>query len=242
MNVGTRDRLLDEIDEYQWSCKPFEERVSLKKMEDFFVGRKIEFEDQAGHERLLQEFDCENKNAPLILEKLLEFIHLTPQLPQAGRFVHVEPIELAPAMSRNEVVEYLSGMRNRSEVANLAFYAYRDLGCTDWAPFAKAAFERNPVCLEAVADWADDRLVAALHDLPHESIYDGSRAAQPDEVWNYGRGDGLEKAFLLAAVWKSRNPDIGVRVEADGQTARCIMADRHVDFPGCKGLIGRVDG
>ena len=34
--------------------------------------------------------------------------------------------------------------------------------------------------------------------LPNESIYDEQRLAQPDEVWNFRRGDGIEKAILFA--------------------------------------------
>ena len=34
--------------------------------------------------------------------------------------------------------------------------------------------------------------------MPDESIYDGKRLALPDEVWNFRRGDGIEKALLLA--------------------------------------------
>ena len=37
-----------------------------------------------------------------------------------------------------------------------------------------------------------------LHDMPDESIYEGKRLALPDEVWNFKRGDGIEKALLLA--------------------------------------------
>jgi len=34
--------------------------------------------------------------------------------------------------------------------------------------------------------------------MPNDSIYDTQRLAQPDEVWNFGRGDGVEKALLFA--------------------------------------------
>jgi hypothetical protein len=42
-----------------------------------------------------------------------------------------------------------------------------------------------------------------LH-LPGESIYDGTRVAQPDEVANYNTGDGIEKALLMASVLSRR--------------------------------------
>ena len=41
--------------------------------------------------------------------------------------------------------------------------------------------------------------------LPILSIYDGpARLAQPDEVWNFRRGDGFEKALLVANVLRAR--------------------------------------
>ena len=42
---------------------------------------------------------------------------------------------------------------------------------------------------------------------PDESIYEGNRLALPDEVVNFKRGDGLEKAFTLLNVLKSRHMD-----------------------------------
>lgn len=240
VNVDTRDRLLDEIDEYQWSCEPFEGRVPLKKLEDFFAGRRIELEDQAGHEKMLKEFDCENANAPIILEKLLDFIHLKPRLPVCERYVPSEPIHLDPGMTRESIAVYLAGMRERSPMADLAFYAYRDLAVTDWGPFVKAALERNPVCAEATKEWSLERIVTELEAMPNESIYDGTRAAQPDEVWNYGRGDGLERAFCLAAVLKSRNPGAGGLIETDCRAVRFSASGIQVEWPGSKGLIRRI--
>ncbi len=239
VNADTRDRLLDEIDEYQWSCEPFEGRVLLTKLEEFFAGRRIALDDRAGHENLLKEFNCRNENAPIILEKLLAFVHLKPRLPVGERWVPSEPIHLESGMTREAVMAYLSGMRERSSVADLAFYAYRDLAVTDWHPFISAALQRNPVCAEAVKDWPLERIVQTLESMPNESIYDGTRAAQPDEVWNYGRGDGLERVICLAAILERRNPGAEIRIEADGAYARLHTAGLVVEWAGAKGLTGK---
>jgi hypothetical protein len=45
-----------------------------------------------------------------------------------------------------------------------------------------------------------------LNNLPNESIYDNNRLALPDEVWNFKRGDGIEKALLLADILVQRDP------------------------------------
>lgn len=69
---------------------------------------------------------------------------------------------------------------------------------TDWLPFVKAAIERNPVCFDDLNGKSTAEVYDILEKMPDISIYDGARLALPDEIWNFGRGDGLEKAFLLA--------------------------------------------
>ena len=51
------------------------------------------------------------------------------------------------------------------------------------------------------------KFIKYLQILPDESIYDGNRLALPDEVWNFRRGDGIEKAFLLADFIIQKNPE-----------------------------------
>ena len=80
-------------------------------------------------------------------------------------------------------------------MADLAFYASRDLSLIHWTPFIAAALERNPVILKATKEFDDIHLIKVIEEMPNESIYDGARAAQPDEIWNYQRGDGLEKSY-----------------------------------------------
>jgi len=54
-----------------------------------------------------------------------------------------------------------------------------------------------------------------LRGLPDESIYNGNRLALPDEVWNFHRGDGVEKAFLLAdfLILNDRNGSVAINIE-----------------------------
>ena len=79
---------------------------------------------------------------------------------------------------------------------------------TDWMPFIKAAVERNPVCRLACQGRSLEQIEAILKTMPDESIYpEPARLAQPDEVWNFQRGDGLEKAFLFWNLVKERFAD-----------------------------------
>ena len=83
----------------------------------------------------------------------------------------------------------------------------------------------------------DDAMVAAcLRDMPNESIYDSTRAAQPDEVWNAHRGDGFEKAVALAAVLHARKPEVSFTLQAAGETATLAFDGTDYAFPTRKGL------
>jgi len=81
----------------------------------------------------------------------------------------------------------------------------------------KAAFERNPVSIAAASNLDTAGAAAALDALPNESIYEGSRMAQPDEVWNYGRGDGMEKAICLLNIIRARVPQATSGIKGDGR-------------------------
>jgi hypothetical protein len=85
-------------------------------------------------------------------------------------------------------------------------------------PFLLAAIERNPVSIEGARTLDDVAIVQRVMAMPHESIYEeAGRLAQPDEVWNYGRGDGVEKALLVANILRQRPPldRIFIRVHTD---------------------------
>ena len=78
-----------------------------------------------------------------------------------------------------------------------------------------AAFDRNPVSIEYFREMELPEVFRQLKSWPNESIYDGTRLALPDEVVNYQRGDGIEKALTLVNVAKAR------RIE--------VLLERHSD-------------
>ena len=143
---------------------------------------------------------------------------VTPRLPDATRvtFTHNDaPLGLTPDMDRTEIVQRLDALRATNRAAALAPYAARELGMTECGPFIRAALERNPVSRHATL-----KQIAALDD---GSIYDGpSRLAQPDEVWNYGTGDGLEKCLLAA------NAGGGTEIRVADHTATLMNGETPV--------------
>jgi hypothetical protein len=64
--------------------------------------------------------------------------------------------------------------------------------------------------------------------------------AQPDEVWNYRRGDGFEKAILLATVLAARDPATPVEVTTDATTATVQQGPHRTAWPTIKPLRGKI--
>ncbi len=55
----------------------------------------------------------------------------------------------------------------------------------------------------ALAGMSDEEWPARVAAMPDTSIYDEDALAQPDEVWNFGRGR-LRKGAVVANVARSR--------------------------------------
>jgi hypothetical protein len=234
---NTRDKLLEEIDEDEFFPDPLPDRIVLNKFEDFFRNRVINLDLPEHRAALLAEFGCSCGRTEEIQRQLLEFTRVQPRLPDAGkRFVPSEPIAIRPGMDRAEILAYLEGLRTRHPVADLAFYAARDLSRCDWRPFLKAALERNPVVVQALAAESPPQAAARLLALPEDSIYDGTRLAQPDEVWNYGRGDGVEKLIALANLLLARDPAASCRLRVEADQAILESPAGTFTAPSRKGL------
>ena len=86
--------------------------------------------------------------------------------------------------------------------------------------------------VEEVYEW--------LQRMPGSSIYDRNRLAQPDELANYGTGDGLEKAFLMANVLRHRNPEVPLQLEVDSSRV-LLRGAQEYEFVSAKSLRGQVD-
>ncbi|MDE5544728.1 MAG: hypothetical protein K2I83_04890, partial [Bacteroidales bacterium] len=138
-------------------------------------------------------------------------LHIEPRLQkvEVKTFTKGTELKISPQQSREEIIAYLQDKAHEGNAsAILSFYARRDMSLTDWTPFIKAAVERNPVCRLDCQDRSLPQIEAVLKTMPDESIYpEPDRLAQPDEVWNFQRGDGLEKAFLFWNIVKERFAD-----------------------------------
>ena len=237
---NTRDNLLAEIDVDQFVLERMPGRIVLNDLEDYVRRETPNLNHASDVTRLKEQFSCSCLNSELAMESLIQFCHIEPRLPDAAarRFVAAgEPLGLTKEMTRESVIARVDALRGTHPAADLAFYAYRDLGRTPVEPFLKAALERNPVSIGGATAMSDDEVLAVIRAMPDESIYDESgRLAQPDEVWNFGRGDGVEKAILAANLLRARSPGVAATLEVTSEQARLSIGAAHYDFPTSKGL------
>ena len=242
----TRDNLLGDIDMDQFVTERIPGRIVLNDLEAFVREEKPDLKRADDAARLKTQFACDCLNAEWAMESLIRFCHVEPRLPDPAtrRFMNRGiPLNITREMSRTDIIARLEQIRDEHSVADLAFYAYRDLTRTDPAPFLKAAMDRNPVSIAGTGTLSEDEVIERIRSMVDESIYDeAGRLAQPDEVWNYRRGDGVEKALLLANILKSRRPDRALKLDVETGRATVIAEGRRIEFGSIKGLGKQVWG
>ena len=236
---ATRGKLLAELDEDDFFAEPLSDRIPLNKFDEFFKQGHVDLDREEDIQRLAREVNCYHAGACEIIKELRAFCQLEPRWPDAHQprhFIRGPRIDLKSGLTREELIATLEAARAENPVADLAFHAYRDLARVDPRPYLKAAIERSPVCVEATRALEVPMLVACLREMPDESIYDSTRAAQPDEVWNAHRGDGFEKAVALAAILHARQPEIPFTLRASAETATLTFNGQDHSFVTRKGL------
>ncbi len=239
-NDDTRERLMMEVAGEDFESRPLPDRMILDDLEELVRQHRVDIRTPEGYALLVDQVASSCLKGKDAIDRLRRFCWTDPRLPEASTKTFDRdqpPLGLEVGMERADVVARLESLRDTNELAGLAFYAYRDLNRTEPEPFLKAALERCPVSIAACAAMDDDAVVAAVEALADESIYDESgRLAQPDEVWNYGRGDGAEKALLLANVLRARHPEMDIVVEISPKTATLRWGNESIEFPSEKAL------
>lgn len=234
----TQADLIHEIDEDEFYPAPLDDRIVLDEIEHFFSENKLDIDCRCNVRKLKNYLHHSCLNVEEVVEDLLSFCRITPRLPSAQERTWVDrpAVDLEGVTSHEEAVEKLESQREQNETVDLAFSAYRDLKRSPWRPFMKAALERNPVSIAATRNMQPHEAADRLHAMECASIYDSSRLAQPDEVWNFGRGDGLEKAICLMNILKARSADSEVTLDGDGATVRVRADGEEFLFRSRKGL------
>ncbi len=236
----TRDALLADIDMDQYVTERLPGRIVLNDLEDYVRREKPDLNLPEDVTRLKAQFACSCMDSAMAMENLIKFCHVSPRIPPADQRAFQPAsgaLGITREMSREAVITRLESLRESMPVVDLAFYAYRDLNRTGSEAFLKAALERNPVSIEGAKPMSDDEVIAVVQAMPPESIYDeAGRLAQPDEVWNFGRGDGVERALLLGGIFKVRHPEVSITIEVAPDQAVLLIGALQLKFDSTKGL------
>ncbi len=228
-SAETRASLVKEIEGDEFHLSPIQGRIIFNNLEEILetkVARsinniEIEFIRTAGDEYkdILHEMFIE----------LNDFIHIEPRIPQAEKeFVYTSRLNISSNQSREEIISLINKSAESSEHALLAMYVYREMDKTDWLPFIKAAIERNPVCFKDLEGKTYAEVFNILQNMSNISIYDEKRLALPDEVWNFRRGDGIEKALLLSDF--IMHTDKTARIEIKIESNEVILTTQGESF------------
>lgn len=236
MNEDTRNRLLAEVDNEEFFPDPVPGKIMLNDVETFLKQHKNtsleEIEEEFNILFPTEHSDCVTR----MFKDIKEFTVTVPKLPSPDRdFITEITPDITLTDSRDDILTKVRDLAGVSEMALLTLYAYRDMERTDWRPFIKAAIERNPVCHAHLSGKTTDEIFEIIGRLKNLSIYDSGRMAQPDEVWNFGRGDGAEKAFLMADAIMHNDPAAAIKISISDPAVIIEYNGHEYNFTTSKG-------
>lgn len=241
---ASRESLIREIDEEEFQLTPLESRLVVQDVEVFLENNKdVKIKDVKAYiDNLAEASSCSSDHhVRQLIVDVDKFLRVQPQLPSMEKeFIASDDINLTIDQSRDEMIALITKKASSSETALLSLYVYRQMDKIDWTPFMKAALERNPVSIEGLKGMNEEDAYKTLSALSNESIYDGVRLAQPDEVWNYSRGDGAEKAILFANYLINKNQQHTLKISIRGEKVTLEHNKKAYTFLSTKGLQKEV--
>ena len=240
----TARKLLCEIGDEDFCRCPFEGRATISEKDPLFAKKPY----PAFIKALMASFPDLDPEQELQRD-LKRFVHTVPRLP-GGEKVFVESGRadertggpewgITVEQTREEILELLLSTHKltsspvhqvSTSSVQLAFYAGRFMDYCDWKPFMKAVMERNPVSVAYFREMNLQTVYAQLISWPDESIYEGNRLALPDEVVNFQRGDGIEKALTMANVIRARDREIQCSLQIDHQEVQLQTPEERFFF------------
>ena len=231
----TIDKLFSDVSDDDFSVYKTVDKLCVEEFLRMLRKAKLDLTIEADAKEFSNQLAKLYPGIPDFTEDLASFIKTEPKLPShEKKFVKGNTFEIMPGMSRKDIINHLKSIREDNVVADLAFYAFRDMTECDWEPFIKASIERCPVALEMANGKTEEEVFHWINSMECQSIYDGSRLSHPDEVVNFGRGDGVEKAVVMANVLFNREPDCEIKIEIDNEHVGLIVGERSYEFNSVK--------
>ncbi|HBC80034.1 MAG TPA: hypothetical protein DEO60_05630 [Bacteroidales bacterium] len=214
VSLESRALLVNEIEGDEFNLSPIPGKIMLNDIENIFANGKEKNLDEFRAEFMKSSGDISESILIELLSDLHNFINTEPDIPGTDKvFLNPQIPSISPEQSREKINGTINDLADKSETALLAMYVYRQMDRIDWVPFVKASMERNPVSFTDLNGSSVKKVYEILNSLVNESIYEGNRLALPDEVWNFRRGDGIEKAFLLADFVVQKNSEASLVIE-----------------------------
>lgn len=237
----SRNALLNEIDPQEFSFSKYGSKIVVNDLEEFLnknMSLSYEEKEQYIFDNL---FPHKCSAMRLFFMEFKEFLEIHPRLPEKDKnFIQTDRISILPNQTREEIVDHLFLKAGTNEVAKLAFYAFRDMTCTDWQPYIYAAIKRNPVCNAGLTGLTAEEAYNKLQSFGNKSIYELNRLAMPDEVWNFETGDGIEKAVALLNYLVKVNPEKEISVSVTPDEVILEFASYRFSFNTGKELKKRI--
>ena len=236
MNEVTRERLLAEVDNEEFFPEPVNGKIILNDVEQFLM-KNLESDLHDIENEFVRIFTSDHTDClKSMFSDIRAFTITEPKFPSADKqYETVVYPDIQVSDSRNAIIGKIREISGISEMALLALYVYRDMDSTDWSPFVKAAIERNPVSHTILSGKTAGDISLIIDGLKNKSIYDSGRLAQPDEVWNFRRGDGTEKAFLMANALIHNDPYAEVSITLNDGIALLSYEGKDYSFVTSKG-------
>lgn len=233
LTTESRKRLIGEIDGDEFSLSPYADRFIINDLEELIRERDISGKELV--RELLTGFGIDADSG--LHDDLDAFITTVPALPERDiDFKSTATLNITTEMSRNEIIEEIISSSSGNEMSLLALYVYRKMDIIDWEPFIKASIERNNVSYSSLGNDDPESLYNKISSLENLSVYPGERLALPDEVWNFRRGDGIEKAILMASVLLNQRPGSRIIIEISDKNVKLKLDGCQYLFISEKGL------
>jgi hypothetical protein len=216
VSTDSRESLITEIEGEEFHLSPIQGKIIFNDVETIINQSKGKSTEEIENCFIRMNTDIPEKIIRSMFRDLREFISTDPKLPDPGKeYIKTSVPEISVSDSRDAIKDKIFLTSGESEMSKLALYIFRQMDLIDWPPFVKAAIERNPVCFSDLGGKTYAEVYYILLNMENESIYDGQRLALPDEVWNFSRGDGIEKALLMADLVMHRDKEAEVRIDID---------------------------
>lgn len=234
-------KIMEEIDRAEFYHNPIKDKIVFNEIKEILDKSPFNLcckDDISMLKEIIKSFTTEYE---YIVNELKNFCCIKPKLPdeEEKEFTNIEsPINITTEMSRDDIIDHLDKIKEKNNIAYYSFYSFRDISKTNFNIFLKTAIERNPVSVEKTKSFSTGELIDLINSFENDSIYDEpSRLAQPDEVYNYRRGDGLEKALLIISILKTRDNNNEIILNACGNCIKILTNNQEYLFKSNKDCL-----